>query len=104
MAPLVVTFFDRNAETRASAGPQWPSQGPNAQLDDQAGNETLDVKDVTWLSPTGEEITDEQWNDGNARSFGMLLDGRAQETGVKRRGRGHDGAAHLQFPSRGGQF
>jgi isoamylase len=31
-------------------------------------------------------MTDVQWNDGNARCFGMLLDGRAQETGVKRRG------------------
>ena len=51
-----------------------------------AYNEELDVKDVTWLSPTGEEMTDEQWNDGNARCFGMLLDGRAQETGIKRRG------------------
>ncbi len=51
-----------------------------------AYNEELDVKDVTWLSPTGEETTDEQWNDGNARCFGMLLDGRAQETGIKRRG------------------
>ncbi|MBP1294247.1 glycogen debranching protein GlgX [Bradyrhizobium elkanii] len=49
-------------------------------------NEELDVKDVTWLSPTGEEMTAEQWQDGNARCFGMLLDGRAQESGIKRRG------------------
>jgi isoamylase len=28
----------------------------------------------------------EQWRDGHARCFGMLLDGRAQETGIKRRG------------------
>jgi glycogen operon protein len=49
-------------------------------------NEELDVKDVTWLSPSGEEMTDEQWQDGNAKCFGLLLDGRAQETGIKRRG------------------
>src|SRR4051794_13330667 len=49
-------------------------------------NEELDVTDVTWLSPSGDEMTTEQWQDGNARCFGMLLDGRAQETGVKRRG------------------
>jgi glycogen operon protein len=49
-------------------------------------NEELDVKDVAWLSPTGDEMTIEQWQDGNARCFGMLLDGRAQESGVKRRG------------------
>ena len=49
-------------------------------------NEELDIKDVTWLSPSGEEMTTEQWQDGNAKCFGMLLDGRAQETGIKRRG------------------
>jgi isoamylase len=47
-------------------------------------NEALDVKDVTWLSPIGEEMTQAQWDDTNAK--GMLLDGRAQETGVKWRG------------------
>ena len=49
-------------------------------------NEELDVTDVSWMSPSGDEMTTEQWQDGNARCFGMLLDGRAQETGVKRRG------------------
>jgi glycogen operon protein len=49
-------------------------------------NEELDVKDVTWLSPTGEEMNQEQWEDSNARCMGMLLDGRAQPTGIKRRG------------------
>ncbi|MET4036636.1 isoamylase [Bradyrhizobium sp. JR7.2] len=49
-------------------------------------NEELDVNDVTWLSPSGEEMMTEQWQDGNAKCFGMLLDGRAQETGIKRRG------------------
>jgi glycogen operon protein len=49
-------------------------------------NEELDVKDVTWLSPTGTEMTTEQWLDRNARCFGMLLDGRAQESGIRRRG------------------
>lgn len=41
---------------------------------------------MTWLSPSGDEMTTEQWQDGNAKCFGMLLDGRAQETGIKRRG------------------
>jgi isoamylase len=31
-------------------------------------------------------MSQEQWQDGNARCFGMLLDGRAQESGIKRRG------------------
>ncbi len=49
-------------------------------------NEELDVKDAAWLAPTGTDMTTEQWHDSNARCFGLLLDGRAQETGVKRRG------------------
>ena len=49
-------------------------------------NEELGVKDVTWLSPSGEEMTTEQWEDPNGRCLGMLLDGRAQETGIRRRG------------------
>lgn len=49
-------------------------------------NEELDVKDVTWLTPVGDEMTAERWQDGHTRCFGMLLDGRAQESGIKRRG------------------
>lgn len=49
-------------------------------------NEELGVKDVTWLSPSGEEMTTEQWEDANGRCLGMLIDGRAQETGIRRRG------------------
>jgi isoamylase len=49
-------------------------------------NEELGVKDVTWLSPSGEEMSIEQWEDPNGRCLGMLMDGRAQETGIRRRG------------------
>jgi isoamylase len=49
-------------------------------------NTELDVKDLTWLSPAGEEITEEQWKDPKAKCFGMLLDGRAQPSGIKQRG------------------
>jgi isoamylase len=31
-------------------------------------------------------MTIEQWQDGNGRSLGMLMDGRAQETGIRRAG------------------
>ena len=44
------------------------------------------VKDVTWFDPGGNEMTTGQWTDGNARSVQMLLDGRAQATGIRRRG------------------
>jgi len=49
-------------------------------------NPEVGVKDVTWLTPAAAEMTDENWNDGNAKCLGMLLDGRAQETGIKQRG------------------
>ncbi|MDH0744881.1 glycogen debranching protein GlgX [Pseudomonas sp. GD03842] len=49
-------------------------------------NEELGVKDVTWLSPNGDEMGIEQWEDRNAKCLGMLIDGRAQETGIRRRG------------------
>jgi glycogen operon protein len=49
-------------------------------------DEELEVKDLTWIDASGEEIRSDQWNDGNMRCFGMLLDGRARETGIRRRG------------------
>src|SRR5436190_7188131 len=51
-----------------------------------AFDDELQVKDVAWLSPTGAELTQEQWNDAKARSLGVLLDGRAQSTGIRKRG------------------
>ena len=49
-------------------------------------NEELGVKDVTWLTPDGEEMTESHWHDTNARCMGMILDGRAQPTGIRRSG------------------
>jgi len=51
-----------------------------------AYNEELGVKDVTWLSPGGNEMTTEQWHDPHGRCLGMLMDGRAQPTGIHRAG------------------
>jgi glycogen operon protein len=60
-----------------------------------AFNEELGVKDVTWVDPAGAEMTPEQWTDGNARCVGMLLDGRAQVTGIRRKG--SDNTLFLMF-------
>jgi isoamylase len=49
-------------------------------------NEELGVKDVTWLQTSGAEMGEEQWKDGNLHSIAMLIDGRAQPTGVRERG------------------
>ncbi len=48
-------------------------------------NPDLEVKDVSWIDANGSEMTSESWDNG-ARCFGMLLDGRGQATGIKKRG------------------
>jgi glycogen operon protein len=50
-------------------------------------NEELQVRDVTWINASGGEMTAEAWGDATMRCFGMLMDGRAQATGIRRRGR-----------------
>ncbi|UOP10560.1 glycogen debranching protein GlgX [Pseudomonas palleroniana] len=49
-------------------------------------NEDIGVKDVTWLAPDGNEMSTEQWQESHGRCLGMLMDGRAQETGIRRAG------------------
>ena len=49
-------------------------------------NEALGIKDVTWINASGAEMRAEDWSDGHMRCFGKLLDGRAQPTGIGRRG------------------
>jgi isoamylase len=46
----------------------------------------LDVKDLTWINAAGTEMPAESWNDEGMRCFGMIMDGRAQPTGVRQRG------------------
>ena len=50
-------------------------------------NEELGVKDVTWINANGKEMEDHNWGDTGMRCFGMLIDGRAQSTGVRQRGK-----------------
>ena len=49
-------------------------------------NEELGVKDLTWINASGAEMRVEEWDDSNMHCFGMLMDGRAQPTGISRRG------------------
>jgi len=49
-------------------------------------NEELGIKDVTWINADGNEMQPEHWGDGNMKCFGMLMDGRAQATGIRQRG------------------
>jgi isoamylase len=49
-------------------------------------NPAIDVKDVSWIDATGLEMTPEAWDSETTHCFGMLLDGRGQATGIRRRG------------------
>ena len=76
-------------------------------------DEALDVKDVTWINANGEEMQDSNWKDASMKCFGMVLDGRAQMTGIKRRGQNktvlmvmnsYEGLVDFTFPeSEGGE-
>ena len=49
-----------------------------------AYNEEFGVRDVTWINANGADMTPEAWEDNNTRCFGMIMDGRAQATGIRR--------------------
>jgi glycogen operon protein len=49
-------------------------------------NEALGIKDLTWINATGREMQEEDWVDSATMCFGMLMDGRAQKTGIQRPG------------------
>jgi glycogen operon protein len=50
-------------------------------------NVELDVKDVSWINANGKEMEEAHWADTEMRCFGMLIDGRAQTTGIRQRGK-----------------
>jgi glycogen operon protein len=37
------------------------------------------IKDIVWLTPTGEEMSDEEWNQSNARCLAVFLSGTGLE-------------------------
>ncbi len=41
-------------------------------------NDSVGVRDVTWILPSGREMTQEDWNNAANRCFGMMIDGRAR--------------------------
>jgi isoamylase len=49
-------------------------------------DEGLGIRDVTWINANGQEMQQVNWKDPGMKCFGMMLDGRAQKTGIKRRG------------------
>jgi len=47
-------------------------------------DQELGVKDVTWMAANGHEMAETDWRDADRRCLGMLMDGRAQATGIRR--------------------
>ncbi len=80
-APLV-----RFVRKLTSMRHQYPILRRNLFLNGQFIEE-LGVRDVTWINANGSQMTDEDWHDPAMRCFGMLLDGRAQSTGIRQRGK-----------------
>ena len=77
----LVNFVKRVAALRHQYPVLHRTRWLTAQWNDEIG-----VKDVAWITPGGPEMTAENWDDGNAKCVGVLLDGRAQPTGIHRRG------------------
>jgi isoamylase len=80
-AQSLITFTQRLTRLRM----QYPMLRRSRFLTAQ-WNEELGVKDSTWLTPAGTEMTQDNWADVNGRCLGLLLDGRAQTSGIRRRG------------------
>jgi isoamylase len=49
-------------------------------------DEELGLKDTTWISPSGTEMAEKDWKNSTSRCFGVILDGRAPVSGVRRKG------------------
>ncbi len=51
----------------------------------EAYNEELDIKELTWVNAGGGEMQQSDWDEA-AKCVGLMLDGRAAPSGIKRRG------------------
>ena len=98
----LTTFVSRLLELRA----QLPVLRRQRWFDGQF-DEELKVRDLTWLTPAGIAITDEQWADPTMFCFGMLIDGRARASGIHKLAsdatilivfNGHDQAVEFKLP------
>jgi len=79
----LVRFVQRLTELRSKYPILRRSRFLSAQM-----NERIELKEITWLNASGTEMQDEHWADEKMLCFGMLLDGRAQTSGIRQRG--HD--------------
>jgi glycogen operon protein len=77
----LLEFFKRLIKLRQAYSVLRRSRFLTGQHDQQLG-----VRDVTWINANGGEMQDAHWKDPSMKCFGMLLDGRAQKTGIRKQG------------------
>ncbi|WP_419730166.1 glycogen debranching protein GlgX [Lichenicola sp.] len=75
-------------------------------------DEDLGVRDVTWINCTGEVMRPQDWENPLVRSLGMMMDGRAKTSGIRRPGTdatllmvlngNHDSIEFIMPPASGG--
>jgi glycogen operon protein len=46
-------------------------------------HEASGTKAMSWIKPSGEEMEAADWEDANTKCLGMMIDGRAQESGIR---------------------
>jgi isoamylase len=78
---LLVSFVQQLTQLRS----KYPILRRNRFLSAEM-NERIELKEITWLNASGNEMQDEHWVDEKMLCFGMLLDGRAQTSGIRQRG------------------
>ncbi len=78
--------LDRFVQQLTRAAARLPDPAPQPLPDRRSPTRSSASRTSTWLNAAGAEMKAEHWDDDNARCFGMLLDGRAQATGIARRG------------------
>lgn len=51
-----------------------------------AFNEESQLKDVTWITPEGDEVGEDRWNNPDVACLGMMINGLSQATGIHKPG------------------
>ncbi|MFN3885391.1 MAG: glycogen debranching protein GlgX [Aquabacterium sp.] len=49
-----------------------------------AWSDELEVRDCAWVDPQGQDLSEAQWHDPSQKWLGLLIDGRAQSSGIAR--------------------
>lgn len=47
-------------------------------------DDKLDIRDLVWINANGKEMQQADWDNGLTKTLGMLIDGRAPKTGIRK--------------------